>query len=172
MEITHAGKKWTVLKIYEKKQSEKDLLLCQNKYGIKECFQRCDFDCRYEPRKKKILTEEDIKKIEELVEQKTPRIEIHEIFKDYHSSKVQAVIQKARRKFGYTYREMYDDIFKGRAVIQYDLDGNILNRYNSTHEAARQTGFAQSTICNYCKKRTNGKKFIWRYEDDQFKREG
>lgn len=168
MEILVDGKVWTVLKVYEKKQREKDVFLCKNKYGIKECFQRCDFECEYEPRRKKTLTEDDIKRIEDEVEKKTPKKDIYEMFKDYHQSKVQAAIQSARRKFGYTYHKMYDGRFKGKAVVQYDLKGNILNRYNSTHEAARKTGRAQSIIFKHCRKKMKDKEFIWRWEDDQF----
>ena len=53
MEIIVYGKPWTVVKVYEKKQRERDLFLCKNRYGIKECFQRCDWEDKLMPDKRK-----------------------------------------------------------------------------------------------------------------------
>jgi len=51
------------------------------------------------------------------------------------------------------------------------IDGSLINTFTSTWEASRNTGIAQSNICNVC----NGKRgyaaggFIWRFENDKKK---
>lgn len=172
MEISVEGKAWTVLKVYEKKQREKDVFLCEDKLGIKECFQRCDFECEYQPRGKKKLTKDVIQQIEKEVAKKTPKQKIFEMFQDYHQSKVRAVIKVTRKRLGYSYHETFDGRFVGKRVLQYDLNGNLLNSYNSAAEASRATDTPHSTICKHSRLKMNGDKYIWRYEDDQFKREG
>lgn len=39
---------------------------------------------------------------------------------------------------------------KGKTVIAYDLEGNIIGRYPSTWAAALETGFSQNTISEEC----------------------
>jgi len=59
---------------------------------------------------------------------------------------------------------------KGFKVIQYDLDGNILGRYNTMSDASEKTKCHIALISNCCKKKTyytvNGTTF--RYEGDVF----
>ncbi len=58
-------------------------------------------------------------------------------------------------------------------VVQYDLNGNLLNKFYSLSEAHRQTGVSQATIRkflanpNYIStlKRTDKVKFIWKFCD-------
>ena len=50
-------------------------------------------------------------------------------------------------------------------TIQFDIDGNRLNSFDSCKEAAEYIGTSKSSICNCC----NGKSktsmgFIWKYE--------
>ena len=54
-----------------------------------------------------------------------------------------------------------------KAVIQYDLKGNEMMRFESASEAARQTGASQSHITQCCKKqRETDHDYQWRYVDD------
>lgn len=51
------------------------------------------------------------------------------------------------------------------SVIQIDLSGNILNKFDSIRDAEKYLGVKKSHICHCCKghrKTANG--FIWRYE--------
>lgn len=53
-----------------------------------------------------------------------------------------------------------------RAVIQYDLNNNEVNRFESIAEAARQTGVHPKGIgfvCRFTRKTAGG--FIWRYQE-------
>lgn len=70
-------------------------------------------------------------------------------------------------------KESIDKIKKSKKkycnpVIQYDLDGNILNRYSSLTEASEKTGIHIYLISNCCKKKghytVGGGKF-WRNEN-------
>lgn len=59
-----------------------------------------------------------------------------------------------------------------KRVMQFDLDGNYLASYESTAEAARQTGVNQGAI-SACSRRVYGYKsaggYIWRYKDGEEK---
>lgn len=55
---------------------------------------------------------------------------------------------------------------KARAVYQYNLNGNFIKRYNSAHEADRETGINYSSICACARgeiKHTNN--YYWSYND-------
>lgn len=55
---------------------------------------------------------------------------------------------------------------KSKRVAQYTLDGTLVAVYPSTHEAARQTGFKQSSISACCRgKLKKHKGYIWKYID-------
>ena len=175
MEITVDGKVWTVLKVYEKKQREKDVFLCENKYHIKECFQRCDFEVHegaYVPkqRRKAELSENDKLRIEKEVLKGSTRKEIFQIFNMVPQNKIVEEILKYREKHGYTGNPTFGR--NGRPVVQYDLDGNFIARYQSALKAAEATGISANNIWYAINDRRTPKGFIWRYEDDQFKREG
>lgn len=52
-------------------------------------------------------------------------------------------------------------------ILQYSKDGELIAEYPSLHEASRQTGCANSSICRCCKgkyKSTGG--YIWKYKED------
>ena len=53
------------------------------------------------------------------------------------------------------------------AVLQYDLNGKYINRYDTAKEAEEKTGTLRSTICTCLKgrKKTAGG-YIWKYADD------
>lgn len=58
---------------------------------------------------------------------------------------------------------------KKRSVIQYDLEGNIIAKYNSIGEAKDATGYDNIGGC--CRGRSNYKtvgNYIWRYDGDPF----
>lgn len=81
-----------------------------------------------------------------------------------------------------TWRELTENIIfpkqkhihrsiNAKQVVQYDLQGNIINRYSSAREAERQTGIGYKQISQVC----NGEKrmahnYIWRFKDDSFDR--
>ena len=53
-----------------------------------------------------------------------------------------------------------------KPVLQFDLQDILIKEYSSTHQAERETGFAQGNIVNCC----NGKLkqaygYIWRYKE-------
>lgn len=55
-----------------------------------------------------------------------------------------------------------------RSVLQYDIGGNFIKRYNSLKMAAKETGCSSSRISDVCKGiRKHTKKFIWKYEFDK-----
>ena len=53
----------------------------------------------------------------------------------------------------------------GKAVVQYDLDGNEIARFRGQNEAGRITGINGANISQVCNnKRKTAGGFIWRYE--------
>ena len=53
---------------------------------------------------------------------------------------------------------------RSKPILQYDLNGNIINSYPSIKEAARETGFSDTHIGNCCSgKERTAYKYIWRY---------
>lgn len=57
-------------------------------------------------------------------------------------------------------------LIKGKAVAQYDMDGNKIAEYESMREAERQTGIHAGNISRACLKdhyTTGG--FKWKYID-------
>lgn len=56
-----------------------------------------------------------------------------------------------------------------KAVLQYSLDGTLLQEFPSTKEVERQLGFAHQNIvkcCNGCSKYSHAYGFKWLYKDD------
>ena len=54
-----------------------------------------------------------------------------------------------------------------RRVVQYDLNGNLLNVFSSITEASRKTGCGIAAIQQVCRGHTyTSKGYIWRYEED------
>lgn len=49
-------------------------------------------------------------------------------------------------------------------VIQYSLDGTVINIWTSAHEAAKYLGYRFSNICRSCRNNKTYKNFIWKYE--------
>lgn len=63
--------------------------------------------------------------------------------------------------------QMEDKNHMAKAVIQYDLNNNIIAHYGAAKEAERITGASRSNIVRCCKgqmKKANG--YIWRYADE------
>lgn len=53
-----------------------------------------------------------------------------------------------------------------RAILQLNLQGEVISRFRSMSEASRITGSALSDICNCCKgKRKTSNGFKWKYEN-------
>lgn len=56
-----------------------------------------------------------------------------------------------------------------RKVYQYNLQGNLINIYNTLKEAAEQTNISKSLICNVCNFKSNtAGNYVWRYEGSVF----
>lgn len=54
---------------------------------------------------------------------------------------------------------------RNKPVLQFDIDGNLINRYDSIREASEKTGCSSAKIIDVCKgNREHIKNFIWRYE--------
>lgn len=61
-----------------------------------------------------------------------------------------------------------------KSVIQYDLQGNVLEEFDSISEASRITGVSNTTIRDYCNGKFNTRlsdpkflkriKYIWKYK--------
>lgn len=50
-------------------------------------------------------------------------------------------------------------------VLQYDMNGNFISRFNGVREAMRETGCDVGDICACCKgKKKHVKKYVWKYE--------
>ena len=57
---------------------------------------------------------------------------------------------------------------KGKAVIQYDFDGNEIARFRGQNEAGRITGISGANISQVCNnKRATAGGYIWRYDNGQ-----
>lgn len=64
-------------------------------------------------------------------------------------------------------KERMSDIALKRSVIQMDLNGKELNKFNSVKEAAESVGAFPQNIGSVCSgKQKSCKGFLWRYEDD------
>lgn len=56
---------------------------------------------------------------------------------------------------------------EGRKIIQYDLQGNMIKKWNSSAQAARHYGVKRWTISGCCAGRQHTScGFIWRYADE------
>ena len=52
-------------------------------------------------------------------------------------------------------------------ILQFSKDGELIAEYSSIHEAERQTGCNNCSICNCCKgNRKSAGGFIWRYKEN------
>lgn len=70
----------------------------------------------------------------------------------------------------YLSKEIIIPILKGgktKRVIQYDLDGNQINMYNSISEASLNTGITSQQIGYACSKNTVAGIFKWKYDDSK-----
>lgn len=57
-----------------------------------------------------------------------------------------------------------------KAVLQFDLNGNFVQRFETAAEASVKTGASRSGICNCCKFKPKNKTaggYVWRYEDEK-----
>lgn len=59
---------------------------------------------------------------------------------------------------------------QSKIICQYDLDGNLLCKYNSQLEAAASVGMGRSSAISKCciHKKGSAAGFIWRFEGDEF----
>lgn len=54
---------------------------------------------------------------------------------------------------------------KAKSVLQYDLQGNLINRYDTLREATQMTGVLEnkiSMVCNHHSKTAGG--YVWKFE--------
>ena len=91
------------------------------------------------------------------------------MFGKHHSEETKRKIsQKAvgRKLSAERIKRMSDAALK-RSVIQMDLNGTELNKFNSVKEAAESVGAFSQNIGSVCSgKQKSCKGFLWRYEDD------
>ena len=97
---------------------------------------------------------------------KRPTIDRIDSFKGYSFENIQSLT------FSQNVQKEYNDRIIGKSrnlksVIQYDLNGDLINEFFSIQEASRQTNSSQSHIgscCNGKRKSHNG--FIWKFKND------
>lgn len=67
--------------------------------------------------------------------------------------------------FDREYYKKHDN--KKKEVLQFDLDMNLINRWESCYKASRNIGVSPGEISKVCnKKRMTAKGYIWRYADE------
>lgn len=63
----------------------------------------------------------------------------------------------------------FDDNTRCTPVIQYDLHGNIINKFNSVKEAVEKTNCSKSSILSCCQGLScQNRGCVWRYKNDSF----
>jgi len=63
-------------------------------------------------------------------------------------------------------------LLKPKAVLQYDLDGDLIKGYSSITKASQDTGLSATLILNNCEGKTRlPKEFLWRYIDDPLEKQ-
>ena len=70
-------------------------------------------------------------------------------------------------KYNVSYGTRRDRMAKSKLkpVFQYSVDGNLINRFDSALQAAKQFGFDRGSIADCCRgKRKTYRKYIWKYE--------
>jgi hypothetical protein len=75
---------------------------------------------------------------------------------------------------GDSYRGEYKGMIKNKArpVIQYTLEGKIINRFDSVSQASIKTGFTPGTLMDCAKKKSKiSHGYVWRFEGDFYKGE-
>jgi hypothetical protein len=92
-----------------------------------------------------------------------------------------AALGKYRLGSGYVWRYeggTYQGELKGKIknrslpVIQYSLEGKIMNRYPSMNAAMNATGFSSATLADCAYRRTKvSHGYVWRFEGDSYKGE-
>lgn len=55
--------------------------------------------------------------------------------------------------------------FTPKQVLKYDLDNNLLNKYNTLSEASKLNNINPQTLSRYCLNQRKSKDYIWRYAD-------
>lgn len=58
---------------------------------------------------------------------------------------------------------------RGRPVLQYSLDGQIIKKYSSVTEASKETGASSITACCKHQCKTSGG-YIWKYANEEEKK--
>lgn len=52
---------------------------------------------------------------------------------------------------------------KKRIVLQFNSDGVLINKFESTQDASRKTLYSQSSICTACLNNREYKGYVWKY---------
>lgn len=62
---------------------------------------------------------------------------------------------------------LFDSMIKkaSKAVCQFSLDGELLNRWDSFHQIEREAGFSATYICKKCKGNGYAYGYYWRYAE-------
>ena len=166
MDIVIENKKWTVIKEYPKKRREKDLILCVDEYGVRECFQRFEVEGTQDwsqKRRLSNLTEEDKELIEREILNRTERRKIYEMLNNKSFQAVQNYIAKVRKKHGIKAHENAQK----RVILQYDAEMNLIGRYYSFAEAAGNSFVEPEGISKCCRGlQSRAGMYYWKFEED------
>ena len=94
---------------------------------------------------------------------------ISEGMKKYHANNLNTIIhnQETKNKISEGLKKYHEKTIEkdnklGTKIKQYDMNNNLLNEYISVSDASRKTSIPKSTILTHLKK-SNGRKFIWKY---------
>ena len=63
-------------------------------------------------------------------------------------------------------RKSNNGSFPTKKVLQFDLDGKLINTYESLSEASKISGIGFRNLSRYCKNQRTCKNYIWRYADE------
>jgi group I intron endonuclease len=85
-----------------------------------------------------------------------------------HWTKKKNFSEEAKQKMSTTHKKLYENGYVNptkKSILQYDLEMNLLNEWESGAAASRGTGLSTSTICQCLSQRskTSGG-FIWKYK--------
>ena len=85
---------------------------------------------------------------------------------DNHWTQKKVFSDDSKTKMSESKKKLYQDGYKhprSKRILQYDLDMNLLNDWESLAKASRFTDISSASICNYLKGKHICKKYIWKY---------
>lgn len=129
------------------KQQFADWVLCQNIFELLDDYKNNNFDKDFNP---------SINRIDD--------------YKGYSFENIELITWKENNEKGRKSLKNKEQCAKmskekwSKKVIQKDLEGNIINIFNSTHDVNRILGFNSSLIARACRLNKISKGYRWEYE--------